>query len=121
MPGWPRHQCRERDRDRGERGRATRAATSGVNECEVKTAASFSFAAIILAAGAAARMGRPKMLLPWGTTTVLGHLIAQWQRIGAAQTVVVCAASDTAIKAELDRIDFAPLHRIVNPEPGRGM
>ncbi|MGH7953692.1 MAG: NTP transferase domain-containing protein, partial [Limisphaerales bacterium] len=31
-------------------------------------------AAIILGAGASARMGRPKLLLPWGGTTVVGHL-----------------------------------------------
>jgi molybdenum cofactor cytidylyltransferase len=32
-------------------------------------------AAVILAAGASKRMGRPKMLLPWGKTTVLGQVI----------------------------------------------
>ena len=37
---------------------------------------------IILAAGASSRMGRPKMLLPWGATSVLGHLIGQWQTLG---------------------------------------
>ena len=31
--------------------------------------------AIILAAGRSRRMGQPKMLLPWGETTVLGHVI----------------------------------------------
>src|SRR4030067_719174 len=31
--------------------------------------------AIILAAGESKRMGQPKMLLPWGHTTVLGHVI----------------------------------------------
>lgn len=32
-------------------------------------------AAIILAAGLSSRMGQPKMLLPWGQTTVLGQII----------------------------------------------
>src|SRR5258706_11514588 len=31
--------------------------------------------AIILAAGKSRRMGQPKMLLPWGKTTVLGQVI----------------------------------------------
>jgi molybdenum cofactor cytidylyltransferase len=38
---------------------------------------------VILAAGRSRRMGRPKMLLPWGQTTVLGHLIRQWQELEA--------------------------------------
>ena len=81
----------------------------------------FTFATIILAAGASARMGRPKMLLPWGPTTVLGHLIAQWQQVGATQIADVCSAGDQAIDTELDRIGFARGSRIVNPEPARGM
>jgi molybdenum cofactor cytidylyltransferase len=35
-----------------------------------------SMAAIILAAGQSKRMGQPKMLLPWGKTTVLGQVVA---------------------------------------------
>ncbi|NOY98656.1 MAG: NTP transferase domain-containing protein, partial [Chloroflexi bacterium] len=31
--------------------------------------------AIVLAAGQSRRMGQPKMLLPWGRTTVLGHVV----------------------------------------------
>lgn len=33
-------------------------------------------AAIILAAGQSRRMGQPKMLLPWGESTVLGQVVA---------------------------------------------
>ncbi len=80
-----------------------------------------TFATVILAAGASSRMGRPKMLLPWGATTVLGHLLAQWQQMGAAQIAVVSSADDQAISAELDRIGFARGPRIVNPDPSRGM
>ena len=79
------------------------------------------FATVILAAGASSRMGRPKMLLPWGATTVLGHLIAQWQQVGAAQIAVVCSAGDQGINDELDRISFTRGLRILNPEPARGM
>ncbi len=79
------------------------------------------FAAVILAAGASSRMGRPKMLLPWGTTTVLGHLIAQWQQAGATQITVVCTPNDEGINCELERIGFAREQRIVNPDASRGM
>ena len=66
-------------------------------------------------------MGRPKMLLPWGETTVLGHLIALWSRLPAEQIAVVCAPADAAITAELDRLRFPVANRIVNPDPSRGM
>jgi molybdenum cofactor cytidylyltransferase len=83
--------------------------------------APFRFAVVILAAGASSRMGRPKMLLPWSETTVLGHLVSQWQKTDAGQITVVCAANDEGINKELDRIGFAGEHRIVNPDPSRGM
>jgi len=79
------------------------------------------FAVVILGAGASSRMGRPKLLLPWGNTTVLGHLIAEWQHVGAKQIGVVCAAGDAGLNKELDRLNFPADERIVNPEPSRGM
>jgi molybdenum cofactor cytidylyltransferase len=82
---------------------------------------SISLGALILAAGSSSRMGRAKMLLPWGETTVLGHLIALWARLPAAQIAVVCAPADAAIVTELDRVRFPLANRIVNPDPGRGM
>ena len=80
-----------------------------------------NLAVVILAAGASSRMGRPKLLLPWENTTVIGHLLRQWQTLGARQIAVVCAATNTALAAELDRLGFPPANRIVNPQPERGM
>lgn len=79
------------------------------------------FAVVILAAGASSRMGQPKMLLPWCETTVLGHLIAQWQQTDAIQITVVCAAGDEGIHHELDRIGFAHDRRIINSNAACGM
>lgn len=76
---------------------------------------------IILGAGRSARMGRPKLLLPWGKTTVVGHLLGQWRELGSAQIAVVCAAGDEALGAELTRLNFPAEDRIVNPAPERGM
>ena len=45
--------------------------------------------AIILAAGQSKRMGQPKMLLPWGETTVLGQVIETIQRVGVDQIMVI--------------------------------
>ena len=76
---------------------------------------------IILGAGASSRMGCPKLLLPWGDTTVIGHLIRQWQTLGAGQIAVVHRTNDAALAAEFDRLDFPLRNRIENPRPERGM
>jgi molybdenum cofactor cytidylyltransferase len=77
--------------------------------------------AVILAAGRSTRMGRPKLLLPWGQSSVLGHIIEQWRLIGAAQIAVVVAEGDLIIETELNRLAFTPNLRIYNPAPNRGM
>jgi len=79
------------------------------------------FGVVILAAGASSRMGKPKLLLPWGGTSVLGHLIGQWQALRAGQIAAVWATGDQAVGAELDRLDFPRVNRVVNPTPERGM
>ena len=76
---------------------------------------------VILAAGASSRMGKPKLLLPWGTTSILGHLIRQWDTAGAKQITLVCADGDESILAELDRLGFSTANRIFNLAPQRGM
>jgi len=78
------------------------------------------FGVVILAAGASSRMGKPKLVLPWGKTSVLGHLIEQWKQAGG-QIAVVHAAGDQVMDAELNRLDFPVANRIVNPQPERGM
>ena len=80
-----------------------------------------SLGIVILAAGRSTRMGRPKLLLPWGRTSVLGHLIKQWNALGAKQIAVVCAPDDGAMRVELDRLGFPVQDRIINPAPDRGM
>ena len=79
------------------------------------------FAVIILGAGASSRMGRPKLLLTWRDTTVIGHLILQWRELGAAQIAVVLRPDDSALVAELNRLNFSQADRIANPQPERGM
>src|SRR6267143_6254739 len=79
------------------------------------------FGVIILAAGASSRMGKPKLLLPWGKTSVIGHLIGQWRELGAEQIAVVTAAGDHALGEELDRLAFPTAARIENPAPELGM
>jgi molybdenum cofactor cytidylyltransferase len=66
-------------------------------------------------------MGRPKLLLPWGNTSVIGHLLRQWNRLGARQMAVVCRADDKRLFEELNRLRFPARNRIANPMPERGM
>ena len=76
---------------------------------------------VILGAGASSRMGKPKLLLPWRGTTVIGHLLARWQELGATQIAIVQRADDSALAAELDRLNCPKSNRIENPQPERGM
>jgi molybdenum cofactor cytidylyltransferase len=81
----------------------------------------FELAAVILGAGSSSRMGRPKLLLPWQGTSMIGHVIRQWERLGARQIGVVCAARDELMQAELKRLEFPRSNCIGNPAPERGM
>ncbi len=76
---------------------------------------------VVLAAGRSSRMGRPKLVLPWGQTSVIGHIVSQWRTVGARQIAVVCAAGDEVMATELDRIGFAGADHISNPAPEQGM
>jgi molybdenum cofactor cytidylyltransferase len=66
-------------------------------------------------------MGQPKLLLPWGETSILGHLIEQWQQLDSKQIAVVCSEGDVGINVELDRLNFPQSARVINPHPERGM
>lgn len=85
------------------------------------SAAPFCLGAVVLAAGASSRMGRPKLLLPWNGTTILGSLVKQWRSVGASQVAMVCAPGHAAVQSELDRIGVPVEQRIVNEAPERGM
>ena len=76
---------------------------------------------IILGAGDSVRMGRPKLLLPWGDASIIGHLISQWQALQAEQIAVVQRPGDKLLNAELDRLNFPGANRIENPDSKRGM
>jgi len=54
--------------------------------------------AIILAAGESKRMGQPKMVLPWGTTTVLGQVISTFRMAGVDDIVVVVGGAHEKVE-----------------------
>lgn len=54
--------------------------------------------AIVLAAGQSRRMGRPKLLLPWGSTTVLEHVIAVFANAGIEDILVISGGAHEPIQ-----------------------
>ncbi len=56
---------------------------------------------LILAAGSSSRLGRPKQLLPWNNTTLLGHTIAVARASKAVGVQVVLGSQAVSIRAEL--------------------
>lgn len=68
--------------------------------------------AIVLAAGLSRRMGRPKLALPWGGTTVLGQVVSVLERTGLDEIVVVTGGThalvEELLKAKPVRLCFNP-------------
>ncbi len=57
-----------------------------------------SISAIIPAAGQSKRMGQPKLLLPWGSTTVLGKVIETVQAAGIEDILVVTGGARNEVE-----------------------
>lgn len=82
-------------------------------------ASSFQVAAVLPAAGASRRMGRPKLLLPFAGGTVVGGTLEALREGGAARVAVVVAPDDDELLAwARQREDVVAA---VNPDPARGM
>jgi CTP:molybdopterin cytidylyltransferase MocA len=75
--------------------------------------------ALILAAGASRRMGRPKALLPVGEQTALEVLLASARQGGCASSLVVVAEPHGEAIARVASDAGATV--VWNPDPGRGM
>lgn len=74
-------------------------------------------AAIILAAGQSKRMGRPKMLLPWGPSTVIEHVITVFLQTGIEDIVVVTGGAREQVEKVLRSY---PVHKIHNSKYEEG-
>jgi molybdenum cofactor cytidylyltransferase len=80
-----------------------------------------AFGVVILAAGASTRMGRCKLLLPWGEKTILTHLLNQWRSVGVAQIAPVIDPSNQLLQEALAHAGFSPSDWIENASPQLGM
>ena len=75
-----------------------------------------NIAVVILAAGLSKRMGTPKMLLPWGETTVLGQVIRTFAETGVSEIVIVTGGARETVDAEAARLaEKFPVDCIHNP------
>ncbi len=71
--------------------------------------------AVVLAAGLSTRMGRPKLLLPWGATTVIGQVILTLLQADLTQIVVVTGANRVDIDADMAKQQCSKVRTVFNP------
>lgn len=69
-------------------------------------------AVIILAAGQSKRMGQPKMLLPWGPSTVIEHVITVFRNAGIEDIVVVTGGAREKVEKVLEPYPVCKIHNI---------
>lgn len=74
--------------------------------------------AVVLAAGASTRMGRPKALLSAGGRTFIRRILETLRDAGIADAIVVVRPGDEAIAKEIAAAAFG--RAIANPQPDRG-
>lgn len=73
---------------------------------------------LILAAGTSSRLGQPKQLLPFGSSTILGHVVAEARSAHALdERIVIIGAASEAVRLQ---VDLAGVIVVENPEFGEG-
>lgn len=77
-----------------------------------------NIAAVVLAAGQSRRMGYPKLVLPWGEETVIGHVVSVLKTGGVGKIVVVTGGAREQVENALKGV---PAQCIYNPKHERGM
>ncbi|MDB5385713.1 MAG: nboR [Planctomycetaceae bacterium] len=73
------------------------------------------FSVVIPAAGLSRRMGCPKLLLPWGESTVIETLIRELQLAGIQQIVIVLRQSDTNLRQTIRNLDVIAVTPELDP------
>jgi molybdenum cofactor cytidylyltransferase len=70
---------------------------------------------VVLAAGLSRRMGRPKLVLPWGETTVIGRVVRVLAAAGLEEMWIVTGGSRLEVEAALAAEAVAGLRTVFNP------
>jgi len=80
-----------------------------------------AISAILLAAGESRRMGEPKLVLPWGDTTVLGQAVATFAAAGIEDILVVTGGARQQVEELVTVLAKKyPVQAIYNPEYAHG-
>ncbi len=74
--------------------------------------------AVVMAAGLSQRMGKPKMILPWGKQTVIEKVVATLLLTSVDEVVVVTGGVINEIKAALGN---QPVQVVLNPDFADGI
>src|SRR5947209_2144883 len=74
-------------------------------------------AGLVLAAGGSSRLGRPKQLLPYGSATLLDHVLDTARSCDFDQLVVALGGALGEVRA---RVDLAAADVAINPDFGEG-
>jgi molybdenum cofactor cytidylyltransferase len=72
---------------------------------------------LVLGAGGSARLGRPKQLLPYGETTLLGHVVATARACRFDQLLVVVGGGANQVQ---EQVDLSGADVVVNEQFGSG-
>ncbi len=82
--------------------------TGALSKTDVKRGS--MIAAILLAAGMSRRMGQPKMLLPWGRTTVIEQVISMLMMAGIDDILVITGRYKEAIEEVIAKYPIQVVH-----------
>ncbi len=87
------------------------------------------FTVLLLAAGESRRMGQPKLILPWGQTSVLGQVVASFAagfpsacgseepELPGFEILVVTGGNRELVEAEVERLgSHSPVKAVHNPD-----
>lgn len=72
---------------------------------------------LVMAAGGSRRLGEPKLLLPYGSGTLLGHALETAQAGGFDQLIVTLGGSSDEVRR---RVDLSGAEVVENPDYGQG-
>ena len=76
---------------------------------------------LLLAAGESRRMGQPKLVLPWGTTTVLGQAVRTFAAAGLPEILVVTGGARAEVEAKIAELaGGSPVRAVFNRDHASG-
>jgi molybdenum cofactor cytidylyltransferase len=71
--------------------------------------------AVVLAAGLSTRMGRPKLILPWGSSSVIGQVVTTLAQAQVDEIVVVTGAARMEVEAAVRQGGLEAVRTVFNP------